>query len=156
MSKHKINISVIGGHQVDKEIYDFAYEFGKIAAEKGWTIICGGLSGVMEAVSKGVSEKEGTVIGILPGDDRNSGNRYLSFAIATGLGWIRNSLVVMNGDIIVAINGSYGTLSEISYAFIMGKKVFSYKSWDIDGVEKVSNLSELIDKIELYLSNAEL
>jgi uncharacterized protein (TIGR00725 family) len=156
MNNVRINISVIGGHKVNKEIYDFSYEFGKIAAEKGWTIICGGLGGVMEAVAKGVKEKRGTVIGILPDDNRKNGNEYLTFAIATGLGWMRNSLVIMNGDLIVAINGSYGTLSEISYAFIMDKKVFSYKSWDIDGVEKISNLNELINKIESYLSDAKL
>ncbi len=156
MKKKQIYISVIGGHKVEKNIYKFAYEFGKKAAEKGWIIVCGGLGGVMEAVSKGVNEKKGVAIGILPQDNRDKGNEYLSFSISTGLGWMRNSLVVMNGDIVVAINGSYGTLSEISYALIMGKKVFSYKSWEIEGVENISDLDELIGKIDSYLENAEL
>ena len=143
-----IRISVIGGHAPSSECYDLAYEFGKIAAEKGWTVVCGGLGGVMEAVSKGVYEKGGNVIGILPFDDFRSGNKYLSTSIATGLGWMRNSLVVMNGDIVVAISGSYGTLSEISFAKIMNKKVFSLCSWEIEGTEKVSNLEDLVEKIE--------
>ena len=144
----EVRISVIGGHAPSNECYELAYEFGKKAAEKGWTIVCGGLGGVMEAVSKGVYEKGGNVIGILPSDDFRSGNKYLNIAIATGLGWMRNSLVVMNGDIVVAISGSYGTLSEISFAKIMNKKVFSLCSWEIEGVEKVSNLEDLIKKIE--------
>ena len=143
-----IRISVIGGHAPSSECYDLAYEFGKIAAEKGWTIVCGGLGGVMEAVSKGVYEKGGNVIGILPFDDFRGGNKYLSTSIATGLGWMRNSLVVMNGDIVVAISGSYGTLSEISFAKIMNKKVFTLCSWEIEGTEKVSSLEDLVEKIE--------
>ncbi len=151
----KIRISVIGGHAPSDECYELAYQFGKKAAEKDWQIICGGLGGVMEAVSKGVSEAGGEVIGILPSEDFHSGNQYLTFSVATGLGWMRNALVVMNGDVVVAIDGSYGTLSEISYAKIMNKKVFSLSSWDIDGVKKVKDLEELIREIEDFL-NAQL
>ncbi len=151
----KIRISVIGGHAPSEECYELAYQFGKKAAKKGWQIVCGGLGGVMEAVSKGVSEAGGEVIGILPSEDFHSGNQHLTFSVATGLGWMRNALVVMNGDVIVAIDGSYGTLSEVSYAKIMNKMVFSLCSWNIEGVKKVGDLEELIKEIENYL-NAQL
>jgi len=154
--KKDFRVAVIGGHSVNEEIYNLAYKFGELVAKNNWIIVNGGLTGVMEAVSKGAAENNGIVIGILPGDDFNKGNPYLSFGIATNLSWMRNSLVVLNADVIVAIDGSYGTLSEISYSIIMGKKVFGLGSWDIKGVEPVQDLESLIEKIKDFQDNAQL
>jgi uncharacterized protein (TIGR00725 family) len=84
---------------------------------------CGGLGGVMEYASHGAKDQGGTVIGILPGNDRSDANQYLTFAVPTGMGEARNSIVVRCSDALIAIDGSYGTLSEIAYALKWGKPV---------------------------------
>jgi uncharacterized protein (TIGR00725 family) len=118
-----LNISVIGGSQVTEEICRQAEEVGRLLARNGVTVFCGGLTGVMECVSRGVREENGLVIGILPGSSPDEGNRYLSAAIPTGIGYARNFLVVRAGDIVIAIDGSTGTLSEAAFALAEGKDV---------------------------------
>lgn len=116
-----INISVIGGSRVSEEICEIAAEVGRLLAERGVTVICGGLEGVMTCVARGVKEKNGIVIGILPGSDPNQGNEYLTAAIPTGIGFARNFLVVRAGKVVIAIDGSTGTLSEAAFAIAEGK-----------------------------------
>jgi hypothetical protein len=98
-------------------------------AEMGAVLICGGRGGVMDAAAKGATDAGGTVIGILPGDDPSEGNPYLSFAIATGLGDARNAVIARTSDILVAVSGGYGTLSEIGLALKMGKPVIGLFTW---------------------------
>lgn len=117
------NISVIGGSQVSDETCKVAIEIGRLLARRGVTVVCGGLKGAMECVAKGVREENGIIIGILPGNDPNEGNEYLTAAIPTGIGYARNFLVVRAGKVVIAIDGSTGTLSEASFAIAEGKDV---------------------------------
>jgi len=143
-------ISVIGGEQCSREIYNMAIEVGRRIAKIGAILITGGRGGVMEAASRGAKMENGITIGILPSNDRQEGNDYLDYKIVTGLGYARNILVVLNGDIIIAIDGHYGTLSEIAYAVEYGKPVYGLMSWDV-GIENFNNIDDLFKEIEKKL-----
>jgi len=143
-------ISVIGGEQCSREIYNMAIEVGRRIAKMGAILITGGRGGVMEAASRGAKMENGITIGILPSNDRQEGNDYLDYKIVTGLGYARNILVVLNGDVIIAIDGHYGTLSEIAYAVEYGKPVYGLMSWDV-GIENFNNIDDLFKEIEKKL-----
>ena len=144
-------VSVIGGEHCSKEIYEMAREVGRKIAEMGAVLITGGRGGVMEAASRGAKEKGGTTIGILPSDSRQEGNKYLDYAIVTGIGYARNVLVVLNGDIIIASEGHYGTLSEIAFALEFGKPVYGLMSWEV-GIKNFNNVDELFEEIKRDLA----
>jgi len=141
----KIRIGVIGGAKPDAHARKTAFEVGKLIAEKGAILVCGGLSGIMEAAAQGVKQAGGLSIGILPGNSPQDANPHIDIAIATGLGYTRNSLVVMNSDILIAIDGRYGTLSEIAYGRIQGKKIIGISTWDIKGVIKADTAEEAVN-----------
>jgi uncharacterized protein (TIGR00725 family) len=143
-------IGIIGGNSPDKISEDLAERMGELIAEHHYLLVNGGMQGVMLASARGAKSRNGMVLAILPGLDRKDGNLYVDIAIPTGLGYLRNALVVLNADILVAIDGSYGTLSEISYAQIYNKKVFGLKTWDVPGVIPVSSPDEAIIKINQY------
>lgn len=121
----RLNISVIGGSRAEPKYLKMAYEAGKLLAERDVTLICGGLGGVMEEVARGARDGGGICIGILPGISAEEGNRYLTAAIPTGIGFARNFLVVRAADALLAIDGSNGTMSEASFAIAEGKTVVS-------------------------------
>ena len=108
-------ISVVGASSCNEEIALLAYELGRVIAKRGHTLVCGGLSGVMEAVSHGATEEGGITVGILPDIDRRRANRWLTVSIPTDIGHARNTLVALSGDALIAVSGGYGTLSEISF-----------------------------------------
>jgi uncharacterized protein (TIGR00725 family) len=108
---------------------DAAREVGHLLAGAGAVIVCGGLGGVMEAVSRGASEGGGICVGLLPGQERGEANRHLSLALPTGLGQARNSLIVHAGDVMIAIGEGYGALSEIALALRAGKHVVGLHTW---------------------------
>jgi uncharacterized protein (TIGR00725 family) len=143
--KKKIRIGVIGGSKPDAKSRQVAFEVGRLIAEKGAILICGGLSGVMEAASRGAKQAGGMTMGILPGNSPQDANPYIDIAVATGLGYGRNSLVAMNSDVIIAIDGQYGTLSEIAYGSIYGKKIIGLGTWDIEGVIKAESAEEAVN-----------
>ena len=143
-----MTIAVIGGHVCSPDIARIAEETGKGIAELGATLVCGGLSGVMEASCRGAKSAGGKTIGILPGHDKAAANRYVDIPIATGLGYMRNNLVVKNADIVVAIDGKEGTLSEIAFALQMKKPILGIKTWDIPGIIRVNNAQEAINWIK--------
>jgi uncharacterized protein (TIGR00725 family) len=143
--KKKIRIGVIGGSKPDTKSRQVAFEAGQLIAEKGAILICGGLSGVMEAASRGAKQAGGLTIGILPGNSPQDANPYIDIAVATGLGYGRNSLVAMNSDVIIAIDGRYGTLTEIAYGSIYGKKIIGLGTWDIEGVIKAESAEEAVN-----------
>ncbi len=143
--KKKIRIGVIGGSKPDTRSRQVAFNVGKLIAEKGAILICGGLSGVMEAVSRGAKQAGGLTIGILPGNSPLDANSNIDIAIATGLGYGRNSLVAMNADVIIAVDGQYGTLTEIAYGRIYGKKIIGLGTWDIEGVIKAESAEEAVN-----------
>jgi uncharacterized protein (TIGR00725 family) len=126
-------ISVIGpgSPEEDPEILGDAEAVGRGIAEAGAVLVCGGLTGVMEAASKGASEAGGTVLGVLPTLSRSDANRFVSHAIATGIGEARNLAVVASGDAVIAVGGEWGTLSEIAHARKLGRPVVAMRSWTL-------------------------
>ena len=143
-------VSVVGGQQCSPELYDDAVEIGRRIAELPAVLVTGGLGGIMEAASKGAQRAAGTTIGIIPTENREDGNPYLDHVIVTGIGQARNALVVLNGDLVVAIDGRHGTLSEIAMAMRYGRPVFGYKSWDID-IPNFADVDELFQAIQEHL-----
>lgn len=131
-----LNISVIGGSQASGGICEIAHKLGVLLARRGVTVFCGGLTGVMECVAKGVREENGLVIGILPGNNCEEGNKYLSAAIPTGLGYARNFLVVRAGEVVIAMDGSTGTISEAAFALAEGKDVIAIGNLDLVPTKK--------------------
>ena len=124
-------MAVVGSGTASGELYEKAREVGRLVAERGGTIVCGGRSGVMEAVARGATEAGGTAIGILPDEDRKRANEYLSYSIATGTGHARNLAVVCSGDVVIAVGGEYGSLSEMGLALKVGRPVVALESWDL-------------------------
>jgi len=141
-------VGVIGAGEGTDSISGLARQVGFEIGQRGWVLVCGGLGGVMEAAARGCVEAGGMTVGILPGHDRDSANSFVRIAIATGLGAGRNLVVVRASDVLVAIAGGYGTLSEIALALKTGKPVVGLETWkDIEGVQYVSTPSEAIQKI---------
>lgn len=131
-------ISVVGGATVDEATFRRAEEVGRLLAEAGAVVLNGGYTGVMEAASKGATEAGGLVIGLLRGTDGNEGNRYLSVALATGMGKGRNTVIAIACDAMVAVDGRYGTLSEVAQALNHGRPVVALGSWDLPSAGDVS------------------
>jgi uncharacterized protein (TIGR00725 family) len=116
----KKQVVVIGSSEETRHL-DEARAIGAFIADKGYVLISGGRGGIMEAASRGAAERGGTVIGILPGDNPDAANPFCGIVIPTGLGYARNAVNVLAADVVVAIGGSYGTLSEIAYSRTYGK-----------------------------------
>ena len=138
-------IGVIGGARCGPEFLKKAFEVGQSIAQNKAILVCGGLIGVMEAAARGAKEAGGITVGILPGNLPNDANRYIDIPIATGLGYSRNSLVAMNADVLIAVNGEYGTLTEIAYGCIYGKKVIGLGTWDIPGVIQAESPDKAVE-----------
>jgi uncharacterized protein (TIGR00725 family) len=143
--RKRIRIGVIGGAKPDKLSLETARKVGQLIAEKGAILVCGGLSGVMEASARGAKQGNGLTIGILPGNSPGDANPFIDIAVATGLGYARNSLVAMNSDVIIAIDGQYGTLTEIAYGCIYGKKIVGLGTWEIDGVIQAESAEQAVE-----------
>ena len=120
-------ISVIEGSQVSIKGEHLAIELGREIARRNFVLVTGGRTGVMESVSKGVQEGGGLTIGILPGELKQEANPFVNVAIPTGLGDARNIIVVRAGDGIIALEGSYGTISELAFAQILNKPIVVLK-----------------------------
>ncbi len=155
MIKRNIVVAVIGGHSCDSEVEQIAHKIGKIVAKVGCILVCGGLKGVMEAACKGArsSKKGALTIGILPGEDKEAANQYVVIPIPTGLGLARNVLVVKAADIVIAIDGSYGTLSEIAYAFQYKKPVIGIKTWGIKGIIKANSVNDVERRLKKLINS---
>lgn len=138
-------VAVIGGREVEPELLVAAEEVGRRIAEQGWVLISGGLGGVMEAASRGAANAGGTVVGILPQGDGHVANEFVQIPIATGLGYARNSVIAHSAEALVAIGGSYGTLSEIAMALNLGRPVIGIKTWEIPGVYAVADPAAAIE-----------
>lgn len=128
--KRKI-IAVIGGGEPSPEEAKLAEEVGGELARQGAILVCGGLGGVMEAACRGASSEGGTTIGILPGDSAQTANPYVQIPIVTGMGHARNISVVKTAQAVIAIGGSYGTLSEIAHALQNGIPVIGLNTWSL-------------------------
>lgn len=143
--RNKPRVAVIGGNKPSPEFLDLAYRVGQLLASRGAILVCGGLGGVMEASARGAKEAGGLTIGLLPGKEREEANVYIDIPVVTGIGYNRNSMVVLNADTVIALDGEYGTLTEIAFALIFGKKVIGLKTWDIKGVIPVWTPEEAVE-----------
>ena len=130
MNAVKRIISVIGTSTATPEQYVLARRVGRLLAEAGALVVCGGKGGVMEGVCRGVSERGGISVGLLPGDIREA-NPYVTIPLSTGLGEVRNFAVASAGEAVISIGGAFGTLSEIGFALRSGKPVIGLKTWRI-------------------------
>ena len=146
-------VSVFGGRSITSEVYDNTIKIGSKLAEEGCVVFCGGGKGVMEAISKGVKNKNGTVIGILKGQGIEEANDYLTIPISTGIGIARNAILAYNCDVAIAISGQYGTLSEIAYAFQLDQPVIGYETWDIENIIKAESPNDVMIKLRKELKN---
>ncbi len=147
-------ISVIGGEASGPEALKTAEEVGREIARRGATLVCGGRGGVMEAACRGARAEGGHTIGILPGrgPEDSPPNEYVEFPIFSGIGYARNVMVALSGEAVIAIDGSYGTLSEIAYALIHERPVIGLDTWDFDyhgfnGQDRIIRLNDPIEAV---------
>ena len=127
----RLQISVIGASEGEPEVLRDAEAVGRSIAEAGAVLVCGGLTGVMEAASKGAADAGGVVVAVLPTLSPADANPYVRYAVATGTGHARNLAVVASGQAVIAVGGEWGTLSEIAYARKLGRPVVAIQSWTL-------------------------
>jgi len=143
---HRPYVAVIGPSDATSQQARAAEEIGRGLADGGAIVVCGGLGGVMSAACHGASAAAGVTVGFLPGTDRTSANEYLQIALPTGLGELRNGLVIRAADAVIAVGGAYGTLSEIALALRTGVPVIGLDTWEIEGVERVKSSEEAVTR----------
>ena len=148
----KFQVAVLGSSEANKEEIEVAYQVGKFIGENNWILINGGRTGVMEASAKGCLEVKGISVGILPSANFEEGNNYLSIVIPTSIGFSRNVITAISGDICIIIGGSSGTLTELAYAWNYGKKIIC-AAW-VKGVSKDYAGKKLDYRRDYYIERA--
>ncbi len=149
-------VSVIGASQATTELKAVAQELGELLAARGYVVVCGGRDGVMGAVARGVKQAGGVCIGILPDADRKSAAADLTYSVCSAIGHARNLSIVASGDVVIAVGGAWGTLSEIGLARSIGKPVILLDSWGLtppeggrlDDVHHASTPGEAVELAE--------
>jgi uncharacterized protein (TIGR00725 family) len=139
-------VAVIGASSATAEQERVAEEVGRGLAQAGAIVVTGGGPGVMAGASRGAHGVGGTVIGILRGEDRRAANQWVTIALPTGVGDLRNGLIVRAADAAVAIGGAHGTLSEIALALVAGLPVVGLDTWDVDGVEVADSPAHAVQR----------
>jgi uncharacterized protein (TIGR00725 family) len=147
-------IAVVGAGDATEQLEWAAEEVGAGLAEAGAVVVTGGLGGVMEAACRGAKSRRGPTLGILPGTDRGAANGWVDIAVPTGMGEMRNALIVRSADALVAIGGGPGTLSEIALALKGGKPVVGLASWDIEGMVAVEDAATAVERVIALSSSA--
>ena len=123
-----------------------AEEVGRLLAERGCTLVCGGRGEVMAAAARGAKSAGGTTIGILPGETRDDANEWIDHVVVTGIGHARNLAVVASGDAVIAVGGRYGTLAEIGFALTLGRRVVVLEpGWEVDGTLRARTPHDAVD-----------
>ncbi len=140
-SERRRQVAVIGssGAEPGSELERLARDVGRFLAEAGVTLVCGGMGGVMAAACRGASEAGGEAIGIVPGHEVGEANEFCTHVVATGIGHARNLAVVSSGEVVIAIGGEWGTLSEIGFARAIGHSVIALRSWELNGRERMTD-----------------
>jgi uncharacterized protein (TIGR00725 family) len=145
-------IGVIGGSEAPPKVAGLAEEVGREIARRGAVLVCGGLGGVMEAACRGAAAEGGLTVGILPGNDRRAANPFVRIPVVTGLGTARNVAVVRSSQVVIAIDGGYGTLSEIGHALQSGIPVIGLDTWSLGtggrvdtGIVTAENPADAVD-----------
>ncbi len=145
--RNRIIVGVIGGASATESLISAAEEVGMLIAEAGAILVCGGRTGVMEAACRGASNRGGITIGILPGSCKAEANDYVTIPIVTGLGFARNAVIALTADVLIAVGGGAGTLSEIALALKYEKPVITLDSWNIDApVHRVTTPEEAVSR----------
>jgi uncharacterized protein (TIGR00725 family) len=138
-----VQVAVVGSGAEHEES---AEEVGRLLAERGCTLVCGGRGEVMEAAARGAKSAGGTTIGILPGETRHDANEWIDHVVVTGIGHARNLAVAASGDAVIAVGGRYGTLAEIGFALTLGRRVVVLEpGWQVDGALRARTPSEAVD-----------
>ena len=146
-------IAVVGASQCDEEVYSIAERVGELVAEKGWILVNGGLGGVMEASARGARKRGGVVVGIIPQADKRYANPYCSTVIATNMGHARNMIIVQSSDAVIAVDGEYGTISEVAIALKEGKPVVAIKPpVELKGVKVAESPEEAVEILASLIS----
>jgi hypothetical protein len=123
-----------------------AEELGRLLAERGCTVVCGGKGEVMAAAARGAKSAGGTTIGILPGETRADANEWIDHVVVTGIGHARNLAVVASGDVVIAVGGRYGTLAEIGFALTLGRRVVILEpGWEVDGALRATSPAQAVE-----------
>ena len=147
-------IGVVGASRPSPEGYLTAVEVGRLIARQGAVLVCGGLGGVMEGACRGCREEGGEAIGILPGDEAGQANPHVSLAIVTNMGHARNIIIAHTAAALIAVEGEYGTLSEMAVALKLGRPVISLGAWpDIPGAICVKDAGTAVRKVLDILEN---
>lgn len=138
-------IGVVGSSVAEPDILALAEEVGREIALHGVAVVCGGMTGVMEAVCRGARKEGGLTIGIIPSDKKSDANPFVQIPIVTGMGMGRNVMLVKTADALIAVGGEYGTLSEIAHALNIGKKVIGLRTWKLEKAhtKSIPNLVEV-------------
>jgi len=144
--KGKLRVAVVGGARCSAEMATLAEEIGRELARRGCVVVTGGLGGVMEAACRGAKSENGLTVGILPGLHDRDANDHVDIAIVTGLSHARNAIVVRSADAVIAINGQYGTLSEIALSLTQATPVVGLRTWDISGLVPAKTAKEAVDR----------
>ncbi|HET7743768.1 MAG TPA: TIGR00725 family protein [Gaiellaceae bacterium] len=145
-----VQVSVIGS---GREQEAAAEAVGRLLAERGLTVVTGGLGEVMAAAHRGAKEAGGTTIAILPGERREDANPWADHVVVTGIGHARNLAVAASGDAVVAVGGSYGTVAEIAFALRLGRPVIALAGApEVDGVERASTPEEAVELVLRHLA----
>jgi uncharacterized protein (TIGR00725 family) len=146
-------VGVVGAGVATADEERAAETVGRLLAETGCVVVCGGLGGVMGAACRGAKQAGGQTIGILPGADRREANPWLDVTIPTGMGEGRNLLVVRASEVIVAVGGEFGTLSEIALALKLGRPVVGLGTWSItkpgDSTDPIMRASDPEDAVRI-------
>jgi len=137
-----VQVAVIGS---GREHEQRAEEVGRLLAERGCTVVTGGLGGVMAAAARGAKSVGGTTIGILPGERRADANEWIDHAVVTGIGHARNLAVAASGDAVIAVGGSWGTLAEIGFAMRLGRRVVVLDR-DVEGLKRAATPAEAVER----------
>ena len=147
-----VYVAVCGGDDADEDTSAEAEQIGRLLARAGAVVVCGGGRGVMEGVARGAAAEGGTSIGILPGSDRSGGNEYLTLSLPTGIGEMRNVLVVRAADVLIAVGGEFGTLAEVAFALKTGVPVVGLRTWElgkdgetVDAFVRASSAADAVD-----------
>jgi uncharacterized protein (TIGR00725 family) len=138
-----VQVAVIGSgaeHEARAE------EVGRLLAQRGCTVVTGGLGEVMAAAARGAKSVGGTTIGVLPGVARGDANRWIDHTVVTGVGHARNLAVVASGDAVIAVGGKWGTLAEIGYAHVLGRPVVILEpGWKLEGARRAGSPEEAVE-----------
>ncbi len=137
-------VALVGPGEASPDQLDAAEAIGRRLAEQQAVLVCGGLGGVMAAACRGAAAAGGLTVGILPGARREAANRWVKVAIATGMGELRNGLVVRAADVVIAVGGAHGTLSEIALALKTGVPVVGLESWKIEGMKAAASPADAV------------